>query len=118
MSFVKTMNALLAPPPQFVASVQNTPHIPRAPAPFATKEGYSKLLIGAVPTPIGEIVQELPRSVDCAYANARLFAFCWKKIVTRSPLVTMMLGLVSSAVVVATPTAGDHVRPSSSDRAT
>ena len=47
-----------------MASVQNTPHIPRAPAPFATKDGYSKLLIGAVPTPIGEIATEVYRDGD------------------------------------------------------
>jgi len=99
--------------------VQKTPYIPIAPPPFATKEGNWKFCSGPPPPMVTYgTLHDPPRFVDCVYANAAVFAFCWKKIVSRSPVVTMMLGLVSSADVAAAATAADHVRPSSSDHET
>src|SRR5437899_2460685 len=115
------MIAVHAPPLQVggdgLLRVHQIPNIPIAPAPFATNDGYSGRC-SVAGRPIAWIVHAPPRSVENAYPKAAGFASCCRKTVSRSPVVTMMFGFVSSAVVVATATGAIHVRPSSSDRAT
>src|SRR3972149_2831192 len=118
-SSLKSIRRVQAPPPQFAASVQNIWYPPYTPAPgvgppgFFTNDG-NWWFVRVAPVPIVAGVQVTPRSVEAAYANAPRFAFCWKKIVTRSPAVTTTFGFVSSAPVAATAIGVIPVRPPSS----